>query len=195
MLRIRDIMTTDVTGVSPETTIREAMEVLARAKVSGAPVLSGNKVVGVVTTSDLLAFAATIQGAPTQRDDDAEWREWSDDQADQAVEAADEAASAFFSELWDDAGADVSERMFVTDQPEWNTLEDHTVSEVMTRLLCTLPSTADAREAAEMMRERGIHRVLVVDNGELVGIVSALDIAKAAADKRFTTRTYVFEKR
>ena len=41
ILRLRDIMTTDALTVTPETTVREAMELLARHHVSGAPVVSG----------------------------------------------------------------------------------------------------------------------------------------------------------
>jgi CBS domain-containing protein len=44
------------------------------------------------------------------------------------------------------------------------------------------------------MREKSIHRVLVVQNGELVGIVTTLDIVKAVADHRLMTRTYVFDR-
>jgi CBS domain-containing protein len=33
-----------------------------------------------------------------------------------------------------------------------------------------------------MMRENRIHRVLVIDDGELVGVVSALDVARAVSD-------------
>jgi len=32
------------------------------------------------------------------------------------------------------------------------------------------------------MREKHIHRVLVIDDGELVGVVSALDVARAVSD-------------
>src|SRR5215510_13878698 len=54
MLRLRDIMTTDVLPVSPETSVRDAMELLARHHVSGAPVIANHQLVGVVTTTDLL---------------------------------------------------------------------------------------------------------------------------------------------
>lgn len=195
MLRIQDIMTKDVATVSPETTLREAMELLARVHVSGAPVVSGNTVVGVVTTADLLTFAASTGGVPTRRDRDADWEEWTD--STDGVPVPDEVdlpSQAFFAELWDDAGANASTRFTSEDSPEWNVLEDHTVSEVMTRSLWTLPPTADAREAADLMREHAIHRVLVVEDGMLVGIVSALDIARAAADDRFTRRTFVFNR-
>jgi CBS domain-containing protein len=38
--------------------------------------------------------------------------------------------------------------------------------------------------AAEMMKKRKVHRVLVTDGEALVGIVTAMDITKAAADQR-----------
>jgi len=194
MLRINEIMTRDVATVSPETTLREAMELLARVHVSGAPVVSGHAVLGVVTDADLLAFAASLRGVPTQREDGEEWSEWNERDALDAISDDSLPDGAFFSELWDDAGADTSARFDSDESPEWNTLEEHVVSEVMTRALWTLPSSASAREAAELMREHAIHRVLVVDEGVLVGIVSSLDIAKAAADDRFTKRTYVFNR-
>jgi len=43
MLRLRDIMTTDALTVTPETTVREAMELLARHHVSDAPVVGGTR--------------------------------------------------------------------------------------------------------------------------------------------------------
>jgi CBS domain-containing protein len=194
MLRINEIMTRDVATVSPETTLREAMELLAREHVSGAPVVSGHAVLGVVTDADLLAFAASLRGVPTQREDGEEWSEWNERDALDTISDDSLPDGAFFSEMWDDAGADTGARFDSEQSPEWNTLEEHVVSEVMTRALWTLPSSASAREAAELMREHVIHRVLVVDEGVLVGIVSSLDIAKAAADDRFTKRTYVFNR-
>jgi CBS domain-containing protein len=200
MLRVRDIMTQEVTTLAPETTVREAMELLARQHISGAPVVSGNRVLGVVTDADLLSFASSVRGVPVQRDEDVEFGEWraraEDRDAGEGAEREpdNDPSSTFFSDLWEDAGADVAERMAAIEGPEWNVLEEHDVSEVMTRDLWTLPPNADARAAADLMRRNGIHRVLVVENDELVGIVSAIDIARAVADKRFSTRTYVFNR-
>ena len=56
MLAVRDIMTTDVVTVTPESTIREVMETLSTNHLSGAPVVTGNRVVGVISTSDILSF-------------------------------------------------------------------------------------------------------------------------------------------
>ncbi len=195
MLPLRDIMTADVVTVTPETTLREAMELLAQRHLSGAPVLSGGKLVGVVSTTDLMAFVAGLSGVPTERDTNDDWGEWPEASIEQEVEQGSEPSSAFFSELWDDAGALVTERIANVAGPEWNVLEEHDVSEVMTCApLSTLGPDASAGSAADLMRRKGIHRVLITHGDELLGIVSALDIVKAAADHRFTSRTYAFNR-
>ena len=195
MLRLRDIMTTEILTVTPETSVREALELLGLRHVSGAPVVSNGKLVGVVSGTDLMTFASALPGVPTERDQ-GEGSVWPEPLVEQDVEQENEPSAAFFSELWDDSGAEVPERVAAVEGPEWNMLEEHDVSEVMSRPpLASLAPEADAELAADLMKQRRIHRVLVVtDDGTLVGIVSALDIAKAAADHRFTRRTYVFNR-
>jgi CBS domain-containing protein len=57
MLRLRDIMTADVVAVPPELTIRDALVLFSKRHVSGAPVVSGRHVVGVVSLTDLAEVA------------------------------------------------------------------------------------------------------------------------------------------
>lgn len=55
MLTARDIMTTDVVTVTPQTGVRELAELLLERHISGAPVMDeAGKVLGVVTESDLV---------------------------------------------------------------------------------------------------------------------------------------------
>ena len=194
MLRVREVMSTDVATVTPETTLREAMELLAMRHVSGAPVVQGRSLVGVVTAVDLMAFAAAMPGVPIERGEPTLADVAAEEPGVEAdVEAGDEPAGAFFSELWDDAGVDSATRMATLEGPEWNALEDHDVSEVMTRApLVTVAPGATLEVAAELMKGHGIHRVLVTEGGQLIGIVSAIDVAVAAADHRLTSRRYVF---
>jgi CBS domain-containing protein len=168
MLRLRDIMTREVLTLAPELSLRDALSVLVTRHISGAPVVSNGKVVGVVSLTDLAEFSSNSPGVPT------------------------EPPSAFFAEMWDDTGADVDERMAESGSPEWNVLEETTVGEVMSRDVRSLPSDAAVEEAAEFMRSAGIHRVLVMAGGELEGIVSTSDIAAAVADNRLSHRVYVF---
>lgn len=55
MLKAKDIMSTDVITVSPETTVKELAKLLEAHNISGAPVVdSQNSIVGVVTEADLI---------------------------------------------------------------------------------------------------------------------------------------------
>ncbi len=55
MLKARDIMTTDVVTVTPQTSVRELAALLLERNISGAPVVDeAGKVLGVVTESDLV---------------------------------------------------------------------------------------------------------------------------------------------
>lgn len=56
----------------------------------------------------------------------------------------------------------------------------------------SIPPDATVESAAEYMARGEIHRLLVLDAGRLIGIVSALDIAAAVGDHRLTKHTYVF---
>jgi len=195
MLRLRDIMATDVVAISSEATVREAMELLSRHHVSGAPVVNGSTLVGVVSATDLMEFAAALPGVPTELDTREEWNDPGDPSLDGQVDRENEPGCAFYADMWEDAGADVAQRLATPSTPEWNALEEHTVGEVMTRgPLVTLGPDDSAEMAAGIMRTKAIHRVLVTDGDSLVGIVSALDIVKAAADHRFTVRQFVFNR-
>ena len=177
MIRLRDIMTHHVLTVNPETTIREAMELLFTNHLSGAPVMAGGAVVGVVSANDLLGFASAEPGRPGggESDEDDALRPW---------DGENDADGAYFAEPW---GADGGEAAGDRD-----VLDEHTVAEVMTRSVCQLPGSVAVPEAAEYMRLAGIHRVLVIDDGTLVGIVTTTDITRAVAEHRLTARTYVF---
>lgn len=57
--------------------------------------------------------------------------------------------------------------------------ENCTVAEIMTRTLIALPGTASLLEAVRLMHQHHIHRVFVVDDGELVGVVSSSTLVNA----------------
>jgi CBS domain-containing protein len=196
MLRLRDIMTTDLITLDPDITLREAMDVLVSKRISGAPVVAGDEVIGVISATDLLQFAAALPGVPTQREltrdlyDDVET-------ADTATEADpdDDPAGVYFTELWDDVGATVVERMSGPTNAEWNSLEEHTVSEAMTSApVHALPPETLVTAAADYLRRTNIHRVLVMTGRKLLGVVTTSDITDAVADGKLTAHTYVFER-
>ena len=53
-MNARDIMTSTVFTVTPDTTIREIADLLLSRRISGVPVLDGERLVGIVSEGDLL---------------------------------------------------------------------------------------------------------------------------------------------
>lgn len=142
MLKLRDIMTTPVVSATPEMTLREAMALLSDRHISGAPVVTGEKVVGVFSSTDLLAYIAELDAAQPS----------------------------------------------VSFRRRQTPLEELTVSEVMTRGVKSLPPDCPADLAAAFMQRARIHRVLVMEDEQLLGIVTTTDLARAIAEHRVTTR-------
>jgi CBS domain-containing protein len=56
-LRIRDVMTSDVATVEPDTALVDVVELLLRRGVKAVPVMNGTKLVGIITGGDLLVRA------------------------------------------------------------------------------------------------------------------------------------------
>lgn len=191
MLRLRDIMTTELVTLSPEHSLREAMELLTTRHITGAPVVAGGKVVGIVSLTDLAEFAAGTSGVPSEQPEVAEPDDWEnvDESLDDRIPS-----NEWFAKFWEDAGADVVERISATQGPEWNALEAHTVAEAMSHVPLALPPDATIDRAADYMRRAGIHRVLVMQQGELLGVVTTTDLANTVADRRDPARVYVFGK-
>src|SRR5438874_829185 len=143
----------------------DAMSLFAAHHISGAPVVASGRVVGVVSLTDVAEFSASDNGVPTERP---EFTEWSEGGETRDLPEGEEPSSVYFGQLWDDAGADVVERMGQTDGPEWNSLQESTVGEVMTRDVLALSPRAPIDYAANVMRTAGIHRVLVMDGDALL---------------------------
>ena len=57
-LKVKDVMTTDVVTVSPKDTMNELREILRIKRISGAPVVEGNQLVGIVSIEDLIKCLA-----------------------------------------------------------------------------------------------------------------------------------------
>ena len=181
MLLVRDVMTTDLVTLSPEATLRDAVELLTRYSISGVPVIRGGRVVGTLSARDIVSFEASTPGVPTEREDRRDvWVE----SEPLLLDDADTPPAAFFAELWEDAGADVAERFRVSDSPEWDVLAEHTVDEAMSRGALAVKPETPVHVAAALMKVRGAHRVLVMDQDRLVGIITPMDITRAVAEHR-----------
>jgi CBS domain-containing protein len=172
--------------VTAETTLRDAVELFTARHISGAPVVSGNSIVGVISASDVLGFAASTPDAPTGLPEQSAWQYPSETPIEEEQERGDLSSDSYFADFWPDDSADVADRMTSTPGLEWSVLDQHTVDEVMTRGVVTLSPNDSVSAAAELMGRKLIHRVIIIKKGRLVGIVSALDVARAVAERTLT---------
>jgi CBS domain-containing protein len=181
MLKVRDIMTRDVFTLAPESTIRDAMDLLTANHLSGAPVLAGDTVVGVVSMGDILGLISSapepsfieeqifvIEGIENAGDDPDD-----EDESELANAAEDE---------WDE-WAKTRETVDVTLSGHSGILDSRTVEEIMSPEVFSISPAAPVSEAAAMMGKHGIHRIIVIRNKQLVGIISALDIARVVSQR------------
>ncbi len=176
MATLRDIMTRDVATLDAEMTLREAIEALRASNVTGAPVTQGSRVVGVVSVADILDFEVETPAVPAERAGQVVWGGLEEEGPDPEVEV-----SGYYRDMWDDAGAEVVERFAADTGPEWDLLSEHEVGEIMTTTVLGMPPDTSLRSAALFMTAHGIHRILVLEEEELLGIVSASDFVRAIA--------------
>jgi CBS domain-containing protein len=166
-------MIPDPVCLAPTDTLRFAAGVLTSIGAGGAPVTAEERLVGVITMTDILDFAVDNPSGP----------EISPGSASSRGDAGESFASRSPEGRDDDTGAPGS--MAVPKSPDWDSLDEHTVAEVMSRRILSLPPDADARDAVRLMDRESVHRVLVLDRGELVGIVSAWDVVRSVARGEF----------
>lgn len=169
MLALRDIMTRDVIHVTPDTPINDVVSILSTEQITGVPVVSSGRVVGVISASDIVEFAARSDAAFDGQPE-------SFDAIDAEVEYEEEAEMASY----DPEDADLA-RAF-EDVTEMAVFESYTAGDLMTRRLCSLPSSTPLDEAARAMVRTGVHRLLVMDDNKLVGIATSMDFIRAIAD-------------
>ena len=58
-LAVKEVMTTDVVTTAPDTPLAEAARVMLERKIGALPVIENGKLVGIITESDFVAWAAT----------------------------------------------------------------------------------------------------------------------------------------
>jgi CBS domain-containing protein len=161
MWKVRDIMQPHVVTVSPVMAVRELVQVLAKSRISGAPVVAANgDILGVVSATDVLTLAAYgNHNEPFRGPFDEEG-------------ADDEETAAYFR---------APETAFVFDANRSEHVGEYQVKDIMTPAAYAVKSEDTIPELARFLLRGRIHRALVVDNGKLVGIVTTFDVLHAVA--------------
>jgi CBS domain-containing protein len=153
---VADVMTREVTTLSPDVTLKEMDRVLLEQRVSGAPVIEGERLVGIVSRSDVIRILYAEQ-----------------------VEA--QRVSDFYTSPFP-LSIPSLEHLARDSRKIADHMIERRVREIMTPDPMTVEPSADLQEVAKLMSSEHIHRLPVTQDGILVGIVSSLDIVRIVAE-------------
>lgn len=155
---VRELMQVRVHSVDPSMPLEQLEQEFIDKRVSGFPVVEGEKLVGVVSRSDVVRQLAVERSLA-------------------------EITSDFY---WDRAG--FHEEAAVSIEEIANRLgqriEDLRVGDLMSRHLVVVGVDDSIEVAAQKLLDHHIHRMPVVDGGRLVGLISTLDFVRLFADGR-----------
>jgi CBS domain-containing protein len=154
-----DLMTSDVLTVKADMTVAELAGFLSEQEITGAPVEDGaGRVVGVVSVVDLARADSEEAGRRTA---------WESFEADSYVHD------------WDQTPADGEIRV--------RHLHDGqvTVADIMNPTVHSVESDATVAEIARKMLDLRLHRLLVVEDDRLAGIISTSDLIGLLIEDEF----------
>ncbi len=153
MLRVKDIMSKPVITVKPDTPVKDASAMLAQNNISGLPVVEGGLIVGIFSEADVL------RSIKTQKKDL------------RLIYPSISSLGIAFQE-------EVTQREIIEAYEEIGHMH---VRDVMSKHVEIVQSDITVSEAVMRMVQRGINRLPVVDNNEIVGIVTRADVIRGLA--------------
>ena len=157
-MRVADVMSKELRAVAPDVPVAELEHMLLAEGVSGFPVVEGDRLVGVVSRSDIVRMAEVERTRDEQISD--------------------------YQRLTvtPPAGDDANVSSSITGARVGARLESMKVSDVMVRSVITCPPDESVQQAARLLLNRDIHRAPVVESGRLVGILTSMDFVRLVAN-------------
>ena len=155
----QDIMVQPVKCAKPEEMLDDLEQRLMDSHLSGMPVVEGGKVIGFISKTDLVRLDVVRKALSGYVEERLPWI--GSDQAGR--KATNTAAASDHSQQ----GGLASTQL--------------TVREAMRSDVITCSPETSVVEVAQLMVQHQIHRIVVVSEKDIVGIVSTLDLAKLLA--------------
>lgn len=144
----RDVMQSPVVTIGQDASLLDAHQIFVEEEIHGAPVVDDDGVVvGVLSTLDLLRVVS--EEHESGRSDAVYYRD----------------LLPYSVPDWATEGEDFQDR-----------LSGVRVADAMSEEVVTVPPDATVAQVARTLRENGIHRVLVAEKGQLLGIISSQDL-------------------
>ena len=153
MKTVREFMNKDVVYVSPDDTIFDAAKLLSQLNIAGAPVVEKEKIVGIISISDIIKFIDIKLGVLPKINTPG--------------------LSSLLLALVQ------MQKIHMDFKKEIEKITKFKVKEVMSKNVITISPKMTLLEVAEIMEKHDFNRFPVVENGKLVGIVARADLIKA----------------
>jgi CBS domain-containing protein len=178
MASVEDVMQRNVITIAPTAPVSELVRLLSANAITGVPVVDEqDRLAGVVSARDVLRLAREMGESP-------EAMRWGLAVAGPVREAAfvdTPEAGEFFAYYVTPSGGFVDARSRITELPE-DVFEGYRVEDIMTPEAQAIAPDATLSELARFLRDRRLHRVLVVRDGRLEGIVTSTDVLNHVAE-------------
>ncbi len=155
-LLAKDVMTSEVVTVLPDTPLREVITILEDNSFSGIPVVDeSNRIVGIASETDILHYTQQVIGHPIKKPYELLKQNMEVlhvNALHRGVELIELVASA-------------------------------SIEKLMSRNVISVQENTSIKKVVESMHEHNINRVPVVSNdGEITGLISREDIIRALSD-------------
>lgn len=147
----RDIMNPRVISVPEDWPVQRLAEFLVEKAITGAPVVdSDGRLVGVVSLMDIARFES---------------------ESKRTIE--EEKPHDYYLQSWEDTLSPEEIRIFRIQDPP-----DCSVRDIMTPMIFKVDANTPVAEIAGIMVHGRVHRLIVVNHNEMIGIITALDLVK-----------------
>lgn len=169
-----DIMTGPVRSVLPESSVADLVRLFRAEHISGAAVVSAaGELVGVVSVSDVIRLLCDGREVPVG------------DPLLLAPAAAPRPGEPDPQEVLESFFVEPGDRLPPMQErgDESSLLADTDVAGIMTAATFTISASASVPEVADALVRGGIHRLLVLEAGQLKGIVTTVDVVRAVASE------------
>ncbi len=178
MPSVRDLMQTDLITIPSGGTVSDLVRLLDQHRITGVPVVDANdRLVGIVTLKDVLRLSRDLSEVP-------EALRWGLGTLGDAGEGAAFLDGPVEGELiayyLTPRGQIIDVRDRIRSMPE-GIFDGYAVEDIMSPAPIVIGPEATLPELARLLLDKRIHRALVVESGQLVGIVTTTDVLRGVA--------------
>lgn len=158
MKKVKDLMEVNVICVKPDDSIFEVAKIFEEKNITGAPVVDGEKVVGVISVSDIVRFMSL-------------------NLSEKEIFSHDpDSLSLLFLNMIK-IGKD-----YMNFKKEVERISKTQVRDLMSEHIASVTTEMTLFEVAALMEKYDVNRLPVIENEKLIGIITKSDLLKALID-------------